>query len=769
MKTYVKKNINTILGVFLLLGPLLDLLTGLSLHLLKVNLTIGIIIRVLFLLGICYSVVFIFQKKKLLLPYLLIGIYCILYMIGMIAFKGVGLFQELQGLVKTFYFPILFLSLYAIKEEIRISKLALITTLFLYLFGIFVPTILGVGFKTYEITKAGTLGFFNSANEVGGIISLLTPIMLYIMSTSKKWIPRIVLAGIYLTVILMVGTKTPLLTLSLTIGLGIAYYWIYSFRQKKYKNIFISLGAVIVGVAGVLLILPKTNFYKNIETHLNYLKLDSITEVFQDKELIDHFIFSQRLTFFEKKAYMYQQANLYQKLFGIGYLKKGKATKMIEMDYFDIYYSHGLIGFAVFFLITLGVLYKILEEKQALTFERYMNHVAVWFIIFLSFFTGHILTAPAVSYIVILLILSLAKREKKDLLFAGKNMELGGIEVAQRNLIKEIDQNKYKVTLVLEEKKGELLEKIEDSVVVKECKVSNHSNILLRKSINGLRELFFKILNYQIYDYSCCYTTYSYRANKIGKIASKNNSIYVHSDYSHLYKKEEEFRQFFDSRKVWEYKTILFVSQEAKDSFLKHYPELEEKTKVFNNFIDVEDIKKKSKEKIGIKKNPKNTLFVFVGRLDDSSKKVSRAIHLIQETPNSELWIVGDGPDRKQYEKEAKSEERIHFLGKKENPYPYMKEADYILLTSDYEGFPVTYLEALALQKSILTTIPTSDESIDIKDYAVILSKEEKEMIKQVKNELKKPKKHKTIDIEKIQKKRMKCLEELWDEEVEYA
>ena len=192
----------------------------------------------------------------------------------MIAFKGVGLFQELQGLVKTFYFPILFLSLYAIKEEIRISKLALITTLFLYLFGIFVPTILGVGFKTYEITKAGTLGFFNSANEVGGIISLLTPIMLYIMSTSKKWIPRIVLAGIYLTVILMVGTKTPLLTLSLTIGLGIAYYWIYSFRQKKYKNIFISLGAVIVGVAGVLLILPKTNFYKNIETHLNYLKLD---------------------------------------------------------------------------------------------------------------------------------------------------------------------------------------------------------------------------------------------------------------------------------------------------------------------------------------------------------------------------------------------------------------------------------------------------------------------------------------------------------------
>ena len=439
------------------------------------------------------------------------------------------------------------------------------------------------------------------------------------------------------------------------------------------------------------------------------------------------------------------------------------------MDYFDIYYSHGLIGFSVFFLITMVTLFKILEEKQKLTFERYMNTTSLLLIIFLSFFTGHILTAPSVSLVVIIVSISLAKREKKDLLFAIRNLELGGIEVAQINLIKEINQKKYNVTVVLEENKGELLEKIDPSVHLKVCKVSNYPNKMIRKMINATRKLFFKILNYLNYDFSCCYATYSYSANQIAKFTSRNNSIYVHSDYYYVYPEEKDYREFFDSRKVWEFHKIIFVSNEAKDSFLKYYKELKEKTLVYNNYIDVDLIKQKSKEKIGIKKNPKNTLFVFVGRLDDSSKKVNRAIHLIQNIPNTELWIIGDGPDRKLYEKEAKSEERIHFLGKKENPYPYMKEADYIILTSDYEGFPVTYLEALALGKSIATTIPTSDESINMKDYATILSKDEKELIRQIKAEMKKPKETKAIDIEEIQQKRMKKMEELFDEENVYA
>ena len=181
MNSFVKKNINVIISIFILLGPILDMLTGLCLHTFNINFTIGIIVRVIFLITICIITLFTFKKKNILIPYLIIGLYMIFYLIGNIIYKDSNITKEIQELVKVFYFPILFISLFSIKDEIRISKMTLFTAFFLYLIFIFVPTILGVGYDTYEITKAGTLGFFNSANEISGIISILTPIMFIIL------------------------------------------------------------------------------------------------------------------------------------------------------------------------------------------------------------------------------------------------------------------------------------------------------------------------------------------------------------------------------------------------------------------------------------------------------------------------------------------------------------------------------------------------------------------------------------------------------------
>ena len=157
---------------------------------------------------------------------------------------------------------------------------------------------------------------------------------------------------------------------------------------------------------------------------------------------------------------------------------------------------------------------------------------------------------------------------------------------------------------------------------------------------------------------------------------------------------------------------------------------------------------------------------MIVGRLDDSSKKIGRAINLIKNIPELELWLIGDGPDRKKYEELVEKynlKSRVKFLGRKANPYPYIKIADYTILTSDYEGFPVTYLESVILNKSIITTIPVSDDKIDIRDYAYIVSKDEDKMVKEVKDILDKPRKQKSISIDKIQKERMKDLEVLFD------
>ena len=766
MEKWFEKNINMIIALFILLQPILDLLTGVCVNTLHWNITLGIVIRVIFLAFICFVVLFVFKKKKLLIPYFIIGLYCILYVVGMVIYKDSRLLPEIQGLVRTFYFPILLISLYAIKDKIRISNMTFLTMILLYILAIFIPTIIGIGYKSYQITKSGTLGFFNSANEISGIISILTPVIFVVFYKSQKPLPILLFCIMYMVVILMVGTKTPLLTLIITLGISIIYLWSYFIKKKKYKYILISILVLIVGCISLAIIIPKTNFYKNIKVHLNYLGLEHVTEVFKDQELVDHFIFSSRLKFMNKKAKIYNKASTYEKVFGIGYINNKKTTKLIEMDYFDIFYSHGIIGFILFFAIMLSILFKIISKRNKGGYENGMKVLVIFLILFLAFFTGHIITAPSVSLIVILLLLSVERREKKDLLFASFNMDLGGIEKALLNLINRIDKNKYNVTIILEEKKGIFLDDIDKEVTIKELRVSNYKDVLMRKAINVSRKMWFKIFNDHNYDFSCCYTTYSYSSSKLALMASSNTALYVHNDYSVIYPEEADFYHFYNTRNIYDYKHIIFVSNENKKGFLKKYKELEDRCIVFNNLVNTEEIKKQSEEKIDAKKSPKKKLLIFVGRLDDAAKKVSRQINLVKEIPEIELWIVGDGPDREKYEKEVakyKLEKRITFFGKKSNPFPYMNQADYVILTSDYEGFPVTYLEAITLHKNIITTFPTSDDSIDIKKIGYVISKDEKEMVKQVKEILKEKSKKTEVNLDEIQENRMHRFEEMFD------
>ena len=768
MNAWIKKNFNILLIIFILLQPILDLITGLGIHLWNVNVTFGIIVRIIFLLFILYSVLFVYKRKQNYVYYGILIIYGLLYIAGILFCKdGVGIFSEIQGLCRVFYFPVLLISLYSIKEEIKISKMTLMVVLVTYLVCILVPNCLNLGFETYKITKAGTLGFFNSANEISGIISLLTPIMILIFVKSKKIIPMIIISLIYLFVILTIGTKTPLLSLGITTGFAYLWFIYQEIKLKKFKVIGISIIALAIFITGIIIVLPKTNFYKNIETHLNYLKLDSITEVFKEEELIDHFIFSQRLTFMENRRGDYQEANTYQKLFGIGYLNGKKEAKAVEMDYFDIYYSHGLIGFIIYFGIYGYFFYLIMKERKKIYFTQYMLYVSIILSIFLSFFTGHIITAPAVSLLVTILLLMLVKEKKKKLLFTAYSLNLGGIETALINLVNRINLDKYEVEILLEKKEGIFLDTVKKEIKVAEYKVYDNKNKIIRKFLNLFKRLIYTTINYQTYNFSCCYATYSLSGSKLSKIASENNSIYVHSNYEYLYPTKESFKEFFDTREITKFNYIIFVSNEAKETFIKYYEDLKDKCLVLNNFIDIKEIKDKAKEKISEEKPKNKKLFVFVGRLDDKSKKLKRAIHLVKEIKELELWIIGDGEDRKMYQEEVKHQKlttRIKFFGTKKNPYPYMKKADYIILTSDYEGFPVTYLEAIALNIPIITTIDVSDDKLKIgTDYANMISKNEKEMVKQVKEIIKEKTSPKKIDLEKLQQERMKKLEKLFD------
>ena len=93
---------------------------------------------------------------------------------------------------------------------------------------------------------------------------------------------------------------------------------------------------------------------------------------------------------------------------------------------------------------------------------------------------------------------------------------------------------------------------------------------------------------------------------------------------------------------------------------------------------------------------------------------------------NFRVIFIGDGPDIEKYQKiieDKKLENEIILLGRRKNPYPYLKMADCVILTSDYEGYPVVFVESMTLNKPIITTKVSGTESIEKEGYGLITDK----------------------------------------------
>ena len=299
----------------------------------------------------------------------------------------------------------------------------------------------------------------------------------------------------------------------------------------------------------------------------------------------------------------------------------------------------------------------------------------------------------------------------EKLLFAAYSMDVGGIEKALVTLTNYLCEKGYEITIVLEKKHGIFLKEINPKINILEYKPSESKNVLIRKTINLLKRIKFIIKYKNKFDFAASFATYSLVASFVSRTASKNNCLWGHADYLTLFNNnKEDVKKFFEERKYKEFKNIIFVSNEGRNSFVDIYPEMKEKTIVCNNIIDAEKIRKMAEEKIDINKEKKIT-FLNVGRHEEKQKKLSRLIEaskmLKEDGYNFRILLVGDGPDNGFYIEKVKKDElenNIMFLGKKENPYPYFKISDCIILTSEYEGYPVVFLESFILNKPLITT-----------------------------------------------------------------
>ena len=307
-------------------------------------------------------------------------------------------------------------------------------------------------------------------------------------------------------------------------------------------------------------------------------------------------------------------------------------------------------------------------------------------------------------------------------------MNLGGIETALITLLKNISSD-YDITLVLEKKGGLFLKEVPENVKIIEYKPSNNKITIIRKAINLFKQINFKRKYKDKFDFSACYATYSYPCSFAARTASKNNALWVHNDYMNFYNNDEnKYKSFFRKLKVEDYMKFVFVSEHDKNVFIKQFPEYEEKCVYCNNLIDYKKIQNQADEEIqDLKPENELTTFINLGRHDEKQKKLSRIIRatkrLNAENYHFRVIFIGDGADTENYKREAEGIKNIQFLGSKKNPYPYLKQSDCLVMSSDYEGYPVVFIESLILGKTIITT-DVSDSRKDISGkYGLVIEK----------------------------------------------
>lgn len=291
----------------------------------------------------------------------------------------------------------------------------------------------------------------------------------------------------------------------------------------------------------------------------------------------------------------------------------------------------------------------------------------------------------------------------KKLLIFGYTMEMGGAEKALVDTLNYLN-NKVEIDLYLLEKKGSLLENIPDNVNVYQLK-NNLITYALFRFIPFFRKILInKIANKKDYGY-----VFGYMEGRCGTWVSDikkdiKKYAWIHNDVMKfdIGISSNEIRNTYNNLDK-----VICVSKDARDNFCLKYNIPKSKTKVIYNFINEETILKKSKD---FKVKNDTYTFVNVAKMRDQKRQdrlVNAAIYLKDKGYDFKIQLIGDGPNLEMIKNMVKNnniDDRVEILGLQTNPYPYIKAADFFVLSSYMEGYGIVIKEALLLKTKVIST-----------------------------------------------------------------
>lgn len=205
------------------------------------------------------------------------------------------------------------------------------------------------------------------------------------------------------------------------------------------------------------------------------------------------------------------------------------------------------------------------------------------------------------------------------------------------------------------------------------------------------------------YDLAISFLTPHYFVRE--RVMARKYAAWIHTDYTAL---------SFDRTAelvMWEgYDVICGVSEQASKSFQTAFPELEGKVQTVENILPKELICKQAEESQNDMPSKGSLALLSVGRFCDAKNfdnVPDICCRLVADGLDVKWYLIGYGGDEpliRQKIDDAGMQERVIILGKKDNPYPYMRACDLYVQPSRYEGKAVTVREAQLLGKPVIIT-----------------------------------------------------------------
>ena len=337
---------------------------------------------------------------------------------------------------------------------------------------------------------------------------------------------------------------------------------------------------------------------------------------------------------------------------------------------------------------------------------------------------------------------------KKNILFVMNNLNCGGAEKALISLLETMDYSKYNVDLLLFKQEGIFLNSIPRDVnLLKEPIGYNYFDMSIKEAIldcikkgrfaTALNRLcagyifnteknrvvceqrVWKYISRSInsmeknYDVAIGYLEKNPIYFCVDKVNAKKKIGFIHNDYERLGMNSKIDIKYFDRLD-----NIVTVSEGCSEVLKQKFPQYEQKIKVMYNIVSPKIICRMASEDISIDNEKIN--IVSVGRLNYQKgfDMAIEACELLKNDGYDFTWsILGEGEERAKLEtmiKERQLEEIFILKGIKENPYPYIKQADIYIQPSRFEGKSIAIDEAKILNKPIIVTnFSTAKDQID--------------------------------------------------------